>query len=103
MLFQIISYYKFFIRSTNEHGVHSPFVFDLVTTCFKDKSSKDWYKTLESYRNLLLGNKTLIEIEDLGAGSKKLQHKRRQISQIAKNAGITKKRARLLGTPSCLF
>ena len=97
MLFQIISYYKFFIRSTNEHGVHSPFVYDLITKCFKDKKPKDWYKTLESYRKLLLGNNTLIGIKDLGAGSKKLQHKRRQISQIAKNAGITKKRGRILG------
>ena len=97
MLFQITSYLKYLGRSTNAHGIHSPFVFDLFTTCFKDKKPKDWYKTLESYKNSLLTNKTLIEIEDLGAGSKKLQPHQRRISQIAKNAGITKKRGRLLG------
>ena len=97
MFFQITSYLNFFIRSTKEHGVHSPFVYDLITTCFKDKKPKDWYKTLESCRNSLLTNKNLIEIEDLGAGSKNLQHHQRQISHIAKNAGITKKRGRLLG------
>ena len=97
MLFQIISYFIYFFRSTKEHGVHSPFVYDLITTCFNDKSPKDWYKNIDNYRNLLLSNKNLIEVEDLGAGSKKLQHHQRLISQIAKNAGITKKRGRLLG------
>lgn len=31
---QIKSYIKFLIHSKDEHGVHSPFVFDLVTKCF---------------------------------------------------------------------
>lgn len=31
MLFRVISYLKFLLKSTNEHGVHSPFVFKYVT------------------------------------------------------------------------
>lgn len=31
MLFRAISYLKFLLKSTNEHGVHSPFVFKYVT------------------------------------------------------------------------
>jgi hypothetical protein len=31
MFFQFISYFKFLLKSTNQHGVHSPFVFDFVT------------------------------------------------------------------------
>ena len=34
MLQQIKTYLKFILHSKNEHGVHSPFVFDLVTKCF---------------------------------------------------------------------
>ena len=30
----IKSYIKFILHSKNEHGIHSPFVFDLVTKCF---------------------------------------------------------------------
>lgn len=37
---KIAPYIKFLWKSTNAHGVHSPFVFDLVTKCFyaKDKN-----------------------------------------------------------------
>jgi hypothetical protein len=31
MFFRKISYFKFLLESTNQHGVHSPFVFDFVT------------------------------------------------------------------------
>ena len=103
MLLQITSYLKFLRRSTNAHGVHSPFVYDLVRQCFYDKSPKDWYKLFENYRGALLRNKSTIEFEDLGAGSKNLQHKQRKISKIASNAGITVKRAKLLGRLSAYF
>lgn len=43
MLFQIKSYLKFLWNSKNEHGVHSPFVFLLVTKCFYDKTEMKPY------------------------------------------------------------
>jgi predicted O-methyltransferase YrrM len=97
MLFQIKTYLKFLLKSSNHHGIHSPFVYDLLENCFYDTSQKQWYKKLEKYTILLLKNNTAIEIEDFGAGSKKLQQKKRKISGIAKRAGISKKRAQLLG------
>lgn len=39
-VFKTIQYLKFLLRSTNKHGVHSPFVFDLITNCFNKKSVK---------------------------------------------------------------
>lgn len=96
MLFQIQSYLKFLWHSKNEHAVHSPFVFNLITKCFYDKKSKPEYTVLKEYRNLLLQNKNTIEVTDFGAGSRVFKSNTRQISKIAKTAGISPKRAELL-------
>ncbi|TDD77622.1 O-methyltransferase [Flavobacterium caseinilyticum] len=96
MLFQIKSYLKFLWHSKNEHAVHSPFVFNLLTKCFYDKKSKPEYAVLKKYRNSLLTNKNTIEVTDFGAGSKVFKSNTRVISKIAKTAGISAKRAELL-------
>ncbi len=96
MVHSIKSYIKFLWNSKNEHGVHSPFVFDLVTKCFYDSKSHAEYTLLKNYRNSLLENKNTIEVTDFGAGSKVFKSNTRQVSKIAKTAGISTKRAELL-------
>ena len=90
------SYIKFLYNSKNEHGVHSPFVFSLVTKCFYDKKKYPEYAILKDYRNSLLLNKNTIEVTDFGAGSRVFKSNKRQISKIAKTAGVSPKRAELL-------
>lgn len=92
----IKAYIKFFFKAKNEHGVHSPFVFDLVTKCFYDKTNYPEYEILKNYRNLLLNNKNTIEVTDFGAGSRVFKSNTREIGAIAKNAGISVKNAELL-------
>lgn len=96
MFFQIKSYLQFLWHSKNEHAVHSPFVFNLLTKCFYDKKSKPEYAILKKYRNSLLANNNTIEVTDFGAGSKVFKSNTRVISKIAKTAGISPKRAELL-------
>jgi len=96
MFFQIKSYLKFLWHSKNEHAVHSPFVFSLITKCFYDKKTKSDYSLLQQYRNSLLQNKNTIEVTDFGAGSRVFKSNTRVIAQIAQNAGISPKRAQLL-------
>ena len=92
----IKSYLKFLFHSKNEHGVHSPFVFDLVTKCFYDNTKYSEYETLKSYRKSLLANKNTIEVTDFGAGSRVFKSNTREIAKIAQTAGITPKNAELL-------
>lgn len=96
MWFQIKSYLLFLKNSKNEHGIHSPFVYDLVTKCFHDTNNYKEYSTLKEYRKSLLENKKTIEVNDFGVGSKIFKSNTRQISKIAKTAGISPKNAKLL-------
>ena len=96
LFFSIRSYLQFLWNSKNQHGVHSPFVFDLVTKCFYNKTVFSEYSILKDYRASLYSNENLIQVTDFGAGSRIFKSNFRQISQIAKTAGITPKRAELL-------
>ena len=95
-LFQIKSYIKFYLKSTNQHGVHSPFVYNLVTKCFYKKTAPSKISLLDSYRNELLSNDSKINVTDFGKGSTVFKTNTREISRIARIAGISKKRAKLL-------
>lgn len=95
-MFQILEYIKFLLKSTNQHGVHSPFVYSLVTKCFYDSTKYDAYFKLSKYKTSLLKNKQEIEITDFGAGSRVFKSNLRAINSIAKTSGSTLKRAKLL-------
>jgi predicted O-methyltransferase YrrM len=96
MLFQLKSYLKFLLKSQNQHGLHSPFVYNLVTKCFYDKDYYEAYDLIKAYRNDLLRNKEVVKVTDFGAGSRVFKSDERPVFSIAKNAGITLFRARLL-------
>ena len=46
MLFKIKSYLYFLWKSTNQHGVHSPFVYNLVTKCFYNRNQRASYPSI---------------------------------------------------------
>ena len=48
MLFRLKQRLQFYLKSTNQHGVHSPFVYNLVTQCFYDNKKRNSYIILTS-------------------------------------------------------
>ncbi|XCF07887.1 class I SAM-dependent methyltransferase [Tamlana crocina] len=96
MLYQPKQYIKFLLKSSNQHGVHSPFVYSLVTKCFYDKKEHGAYQAILNYKKELRNSHEKISVTDLGAGSRVSKGKMRKVSEMAKNAGSTKKRAKLL-------
>ena len=54
MLYTLKSYIKFILKSTNEHGVHSPFVYSLLTKCIYKKQHKDTKQHLISKKNQII-------------------------------------------------
>ena len=93
---QIIAYLKFLLTATNQHGVHSPFVYDFVTKCLYDKEEYSAYSKLNDYRNLLKKLNKTLEITDLGEGSKTLHNTTRKVSKMVKTSSSSIKESQLL-------
>jgi len=96
MWFQIKSFFKFLISSSNQHGVHSPFVYLLVTKCFYNKKNDTAYQKIIDYRTDSHKDCQEINVTDFGAGSRVFTSNKRTVKAIAKNAGISLKRSKLL-------
>jgi predicted O-methyltransferase YrrM len=73
------------------HGIHSPFVFDLVSRVFRNKTNSDIVNRIEKVRKRLIKDRRLIKVSDLGAGSVKMKSEYRKVSDIAKYSPVTKK------------
>jgi predicted O-methyltransferase YrrM len=92
----IAAYFKYLLRSGNEHAIHSPFLFELYTQVISvKKDNNPDYAALKSLRKELLRSKEKIEILDLGAGSRVNKSNLRKISTIARNAEKPAKFGRL--------
>jgi predicted O-methyltransferase YrrM len=76
--------------------VHSPFVYGLVTNCFNDKTKYPEYEILKSHRKALRSDSSMVEMKDFGQGSRVFKGNARKVSAVVKNAGMRKKRQKLL-------
>lgn len=81
-------WYYLFSWHKNAHGLHSPFMYQLVREVFRDRSWKDAYEKPEQIRKAMLRSTTEIRVNDLGAGSRATNSERRKLSQIAKNSAV---------------
>jgi predicted O-methyltransferase YrrM len=93
-----LKYLNYYFTAANGkgHGIHSPFVFELIVNVLNDKTKYTAYKEVELQRSLLLGNEKIITVEDFGAGSTKGLTKQRVVQQIAATSLKPKKYAQLL-------
>jgi predicted O-methyltransferase YrrM len=61
-----------------------------------DKNEYDIYSTIEKQRQVLLNDKTIIDVEDFGAGSTVIKTKQRVVKDIAASSLKPKKYSQLL-------
>ena len=79
-------------KAVSKHGVHSPFVFELITKTLPPKRGNREHYIAEDWRDACISNNETIEVTDLGTGTSGP----RAISTIAKKAGKAPKQGRLL-------
>ncbi len=91
-------YFKYYLTASSSkgHGVHSPFVFDFIKQVKNDFKKYDCYHDIEKIRQQLLKDKTVIEVQDFGAGSTVIKASKRRVDKMAASSLKPKKFAQLL-------
>lgn len=86
LLYPFRQYIGYLLKAKDEHSVHSPFVFELYTNVIRPFKWYYSFDQIEDYREQLLRENHVIEVNDLGAGSTRLPTARRSIRQIARTS-----------------
>ncbi len=68
MFYSFIAYLKFFFTSTNQHGVHSPFIYDFATKCLYKRLNFKGPKTIR----VLLKSIAYFNVKKVHISSKNL-------------------------------
>jgi predicted O-methyltransferase YrrM len=104
-MFTALRYLKYLIfsRHRNGYGIHSPFVFNLVSDIFRNKTGPDIVCSIEKLRKRLLTDSRSIIVNDLGVGSKKMKSSLRKVSEIARYSAVPVKYGILLSNMANAF
>ena len=105
IFFRIVKYLKYILLSHHRrgHGIHSPFVFDLVSRVFRNKIDPDIVFTVEQARKKLISDKRTIFVKDLGSRSELLKTNLKKVSDIARRSSVPLKYGVLLSNMAAEF
>ena len=95
-MFQLLAYLRFWLRSGNAHGLHSPFVFGLYTSVVRHTGTFGAYTRVEARRQELLNRTDSLSVTDFGAGSHRGAGQQRRVADIARMAAKPPHLAQLL-------
>jgi predicted O-methyltransferase YrrM len=105
IFFRTIRYLKYILLSRHRvgHGIHSPFVFDLVSRVFRNKVDPVILFTVRQVRKRMISDKRKILVMDLGSGSESLKTNLRRVSDIARYSPVSEKYGKLLSNLAIEF
>jgi predicted O-methyltransferase YrrM len=89
---------KFYFKSGTKHSVHSPFVYDLITSAFQAPVGEDFRAAIEKIRYDLFTSGREIEVTDFssGRGRRKFALEFGVVGDFAKKSSIRKRDGELL-------
>lgn len=105
IFFRAAKYLKYILisRSRKGYGIHSPFVFDLVSRVFRNKIDPDIVCTIEQVRKKMKSDQRLLDVKDFGSGSEKLKTNLKKVSDIARYSPVPEKYGVLLSNLASEF
>ena len=93
-----VKWFRYFIHASNSrgHGIHSPFIYELIREVLNDDRNYYAYGKIETVRSTLLRDRRMLTVDDFGAGSAQAGSVENRVSDIAAGSLSTKKFGRLL-------
>jgi predicted O-methyltransferase YrrM len=95
--------YLFFSGHKKGHGIHSPFIFDLVSRVFRNKIDPSLVFKIESIRKNMLSDNRIVIVSDPGSGSEKYKSNTGKVSDIARISSVPLKYSVLLSNMAAEF
>jgi predicted O-methyltransferase YrrM len=95
--------YILFSSHRKGHGIHGPFLFNLITKVFRNKVSSDDMMKIEEIRRRMLSDRRILTVTDYGSGNDRRGGALRKVSEIARNTPVTEKYGKLLANLSREF
>ncbi len=93
---QIGSFIGHLVKARTRHGVHSPFVYDLIERVLRPRDEFPEFRAIEALRDDLLSSEQTIRVNDLGAGSRVFDLPIRRVADTARTALKQPQQAALL-------
>jgi predicted O-methyltransferase YrrM len=104
-VYTAIKFLRYILFSSHRrgHGIHSPFVFNLVLKVFRNKTSSDIVCKIESIRKRLIADTGNIAITDFGIGSQVRKGNIKRVSEIARYSSVPERYGKLLARLAAEF
>jgi len=93
---RIRSYFGHLVKARTRHGVHSPFVYELIDKVLRPAVDALPFAAIENLRSDLLRSDQTIRVNDLGAGSRNIDLPIRRVAEMARTALKPQQQAQLL-------
>jgi predicted O-methyltransferase YrrM len=95
--------YSLLSRHKRGHGIHGPFVFDLVSRLFHNKIDPEIIRNIETVRKKMIVDHRSIVVNDLGSGPVNFTTNIRKVSDIVRYSSVPVKYGVLLSNLATEF
>ncbi len=93
-----VKYARYYLTAANGrgHGIHSPFVYEFVREVLMDRKHYPAYTSAEDYRVMVKKDRSVLNVNDMGAGSVSGKTNSRRVCDIARTSVKPSRYSRLL-------